>query len=348
MKIILELAKWLFENDFISGEERTSVWADVLGIRDCLEDQREWREEETPQFLLEDEKYKGIEHWWNLRGAGVRPSVQRVGHGKAPSAAEMDAERLNAQLPILLAGEFDLGKLILDVARASGLRPENDWQGIMAAAKHLYKLDAEKLHDTLRKAVMRNPKQIGKFLWEMEDGMSLLPKNLLSGLGGEVVTAIRRRINGSDESYVFGRDNRLLKFPNINALNEALIVRNRFRRIYRLWVAKAAEFDRFGRANGGQYGIMLSFGKCCVEVPFRVWWKLQDPKSPKLGGLKGFTVEKSVYKEDRYWSKEDVIRATLADCVNKGYEGYLLDVENELILLWPPQRAEQNEEKLSA
>ena len=154
-----------------------------------------------------------------------------------------------------------------------------------AATSALYKLDAEELHDAFLAAMKTCGNKLGIIVTDAEYGHTLFPDGFLSRLSGESVSALRKRVDGEETAFFANKKNWILRYPSFNVINEACLVRNRLRRIYRLWVKNFAECDIHGTINHGMPGILLAFGKTLVPVPADIWWKLQDPAAPRLGSI---------------------------------------------------------------
>ena len=296
MKIVRQLANWLLENDRITPDRYREVLLAIQG-----------------EIVKEDEVLLGkarrrqgesgsdedvIETWWDLRGAGTRtrPSRRKGGLKTSPDTKPIKVVDLDPLLPDMLLPPgtaldlFPLAVLLVAVDNARGNRRSSDWAGFAAAVTSLYKTGAEELHDLFLAAMKVHGRKLGKILASAEFGNTLFPADFLSGFSGESVDVLRKRIDGGETDFSANRLNWILQYPSFNIVNEACLVRNRLRRIYRLWVKNFAEGDVCGAANQGEPGISLAFGKTLVSVPVGVWWKLQDPAAPHLGSVRGMAV----------------------------------------------------------
>lgn len=295
MKIVRQLADWLLQNDRITPERYAHVMdaildgvdADAGSLIDAAVDRRDRRE------AAED----ASEEWWNLHGAGERArgkaARRRSGGGHPADTTPVKVWDLDPRLPGLLfppgaaPDAFPLATLLLAVDKARGNRRAADWDGFAAAAAALYKAGGDELHDALRVAMEKRGRALGPLLAAMETGATLFPDGFLGGLSGESVTALRKRADGGETAFSFVKKDWILRYPSFNVLNEACLVRNRLRRVYRLWVRTFSDWDEHGAANRGKPGVCLAFGKTLVHVPFGVWWLLQDPAAPRPGPLRG-------------------------------------------------------------
>ncbi len=297
MKIVRQLASWLLEHDRITPDDYQDV---LLAIMGGVSDQdktvlRRARARKKEQDAAEDD----TEVWWNLRGAGERA------HGKAgrkrgqKATADLTPVKvwdLELRLPDMLLPAsasldvFPLAVLLLAVDEARGNRRLPDWAGFAATATELYKVGAEELHDAFLAAMKGHGCELGPILAAAEMGSTLFPKGFLSHLSGDSVTALRKRIDGEETAFSANKEDWILRYPAFNVFNEACLVRNRLRRVYRLWVQSLTEWDAHGVATGGAPGICLVFGKTFVHVPNIVWWKLQNPAEPRLGSVRGLMV----------------------------------------------------------
>jgi hypothetical protein len=295
MKIIQQLATWLLKNDRITPDEYQNVLTAIMGE---IGDEGKTllarsRVLERAQHAAED----SFETWWDLRGAGERAHVRATHRkgGRRPSQDatpvrvwDLDPQIADMLLPAGAAIDaFPLARLLLAVDGACGNHRTADWTGFAAAVDSLYKTDAEKLHDALLATMKAQGIAIGQILSDAEMGSTLFPEGFLSKLDGESVVALRKRIDGDETSFAMNKEDWILKYPSFNVLNEACLVRNRIRRIYRLWVKSFAEWDRYGVSNGGTPCICLPFGRTLVHVPAAIWWRLKDPGVPQTGSLRG-------------------------------------------------------------
>ena len=296
MKIVRQLADWLLENDRITPEEYQKVLAaiqggmgDGEGKKLRLADMRQ-RDRDAVEDSAED--------WWSLRGAGGRAkaSTRKGGRKAARNTKPIKVDELDPLLPgKLLPGDakpdtFPLAVLLVAVDKARGNRRTLDWAGFAAAATALYKIGAEELHDAFFAAMKVRGQELGKIIADAEMDSTLFPDGFLSDLSGESVTALLKRVGGEETEFSADKADWILRYPSFNVINEACLVRNRLRRIYRLWVKDLADWDACGTANHGNPGICLVFGKTHVHVPAIVWWKLQDPQAPHLGSARGMVV----------------------------------------------------------
>ena len=301
MTIVRQLADWLLEHDRISPDRYVNVLSAILGEDNCCSCDWELFGDAIHRQSERDEDDDATDAWWNLRGAGERArgkAARRRGGGRRTAKAKpIRIEALDPRLPVMLfppdttPAAFPLAALFRAVDEACGnRRPDAGWEGFAAAAAALYKADAETLHDALRAAMAGRGRELGPLLAAMETGDTLFPDDLLDGLSGESVTALRKRIDGDETRHAFVAKDWILRYPSFKTLNEACLVRNRLRRIYRLWVLEFAEFADFvvrpsasglrdsvvRRAASGfrSPGFFLAFGKTRVPVPFGVWVRL--------------------------------------------------------------------------
>lgn len=296
MKIVRQLADWLLQNDRITPERYGHVMDAILGGADT-----------TAGFLIEEAVDRrdrreaaedAVEEWWNLRGAGVRArskAARRPGGRRTSKATPIKVWDLDPRLPGMLfppgaaPDAFPLATLLLAVDEARGSRRAAGWDGFAAAAAALYKAGGDEIHDALRAAMERRGRALGPLLAAMETGATLFPDGFLGGLSGESVTALRKRVDGGETAFSFVKKDWILRYPSFNVLNEACLVRNRLRRVYRLWVQAFSEWNEHSAANRCSTGVCLAFGKTLVHVPLAVWWHLQDPAAPRLGSRRGLT-----------------------------------------------------------
>lgn len=295
MKIIQQLATWLLKNDRITPDEYQNVLTAIMGEIGDEEKALLSRSRvmERAQHAAED----SFETWWDLRGAGERAHVRATHRkgGRRPSQDatpvrvwDLDPQIADMLLPAGAAIDaFPLARLLLAVDGACGNHRTADWTGFAAAVDSLYKTDAEKLHDALLATMKAQGIAIGQILSDAEMGSTLFPEGFLSKLDGESVVALRKRIDGDETSFAMNKEDWILKYPSFNVLNEACLVRNRIRRIYRLWVKSFAEFDKYGATQYGYPSICLTFGDTLVHVPAVVWWKLVGPQIPQDGPFRG-------------------------------------------------------------
>ncbi len=296
MKIVRQLANWLLENDRIAPEKYQNVLAAIQGGMDDagekqlrLADMRQ-RDREAVEDSAED--------WWRLRGAGARAkaSTRKGGHKAARNTKSIKVDELDPLLPDKLLPEgaalasFPLAVLLIAIDNARGNRRSHDWTGFAASAAALYKIGAEELHDAFFAAMKVRGRELGEIIADAEMDSTLFPEDFLSNLSGESVTALLKRVGGEETKFLVDKADWILRYPSFNVINEACLVRNRLRRIYRLWIKNLADWDACGVANHGKPGICLVFGKILVHVPAIVWWKLQDPQAPHLGSARGMVV----------------------------------------------------------
>ena len=298
MKIVRQLANWLLENDRIDLEEYQKVLAAIQGgmgdgegklLR--LADMRQ-RDRDAVEDSAED--------WWSLRGAGGRAKAshrkggRKAAHNTKPiKVDELDPILSDKLLPQGAAEDaFPLADLLIAVDDARGNRHPHDWAGFAAAATALYKIGAEELHDAVLAAMRVRGRELGDILAAAEQGSSLFPEGFLSDLSGESVTALLKHIAGEETDFAVDKAGWILRYPSFNVVNEACLVRNRIRRIYRLWVKTLADWDACGAANHGTPGVCLAFGRTLVHVPAIIWWKLQDPNAPHIGSASGMIIFK--------------------------------------------------------
>lgn len=303
MKIVRQLANWLLENDRIDPEKYQKVLAAIQGgVGDGegkmlhLADMRQ-RDRDAVEDSAED--------WWCLRGAGGRAKASRRKGGRkaARDTKPIKVDELDPLLPDMLLPRgatpeaFPLAVLLVAVDKARGNRRTLDWAGFAASAAALYKIGAEELHDAFFAAMKVRGRELGKIIADAEMGSSLFPKGFLSDLSGESVTVLLKRVAGEETEFSADKADWILRYPSFNVINEACLVRNRLRRIYRLWVKNLADWDVSGAANHGRPDICLVFGKTPVHVPAIIWWKMQDPQAPHLGSARGMVV---AYTDDDF------------------------------------------------
>ena len=296
MKIVRQLANWLLENDRIAPEEYQKVLAaiqsgmgDGEGKKLRLADMRQ-RDREAVEDSAED--------WWCLRGAGGRAkaSTRKGGRKAARNTKPIKVDELDPLLPDMLlprgaaSDAFPLAVLLVAIDKARGNRRNLDWTGFSAAATALYKIGAEELHDAFFAAMKARGRELGELVADAEMDSTLFPEGFLSDLSGESVTVLLKRVGGEETEFSADKADWILRYPSFNVINEACLVRNRLRRIYRLWIKDLADWDACGTANHGKPGICLMFGKTPVHVPAIIWWKLQDPQAPHLGSARGMVV----------------------------------------------------------
>jgi len=291
VKIIRQLAEWMLQSGRLSPEEFNTVRHRILGEPLSDVEIERAREAQETRDSLEDSEVS----WWNLHGAGIRAglkerSPQKKGRRKVPNATPIRVWDLEPRLPVLLMGSgtgFKLPQLLWEIAMASGRDFQKDWTGFVNCAAYLYGLDAEKLHDSLRLAIITDPKDISATLLSMERGDPLFPLGFLKDYSGQSVGNIWKRIRGDDNEFAYGNRNWILKYPNFNTLNEACIVRNRIRRIFRLWVVEGAELVENIRdadhPHGGA-GIQLNFGKVRMNLPLDILQKLYSSGNGAIAG----------------------------------------------------------------
>ena len=288
MKIVRQLADWLLQNDRITPERYGHVLdaildgvdADAGSLIDAAVDRRDRRES------AED----ASEEWWNLHGAGERArgkaARRRGGGGHPADTTPVKVWDLDPRLPGLLfppgaaPDAFPLATLFLAVDKARGNRRAADWDGFAAAAAALYKAGGDELHDALRVAMEKRGRALGPLLAAMETGATLFPDGFLDDLSGESVAALRKRVDGGETAFSFAKADWILRYTSFNILNEACLVRNRLRRVYRLWVQTFADWDEHGAANRCVPVFFLSFGKLRVAVPLCVWWRMARAPAP--------------------------------------------------------------------
>ena len=303
MKIVRQLAQWLLESDRITPEYYREVLLAIQGEIGEGDKKLLFRTDRRQEGAGSDED--AIETWWNLRGAGTRTKLSRCKGGRkaSPGTKPIKVVDLDPLLPDMLLSPgtaldfFPLAELLIAVDNARGNRRSSDWTGFAAAATSLYKIDAEGLHDAFLAAMKIHGLKLGKVLAAAEMGATLFPDGFLADFSGESIDVLRTRIDGEETDYSVNRLNWILHYPSCNIVNEACLVRNRLRRIYRLWVKNFAEDDVGGAASHGKAGICLAFGKTLVPVPVGVWWKLQDPAAPRLGSVRGL----KVFHETKPW-----------------------------------------------
>ena len=293
MKIVRQLATWLLENDRITPdryrEVLLAIQGEVVKADEALLGKARRRQGENGSG--EDE----VETWWNLRGAGTRTRASRRNGGRkvSPGTKPVKVVDLDSLLPDMLLPPgaaldvFPLADLLVAVDKVRGNRRSSDWAGFTAAVASLYKIGAEELHDAFLAAMKVRGYELGEIIAAAEMGSSLFPDGFLSNISGESVAALRKHIAGEETEFSANRADWILRYPSFNVINEACLVRNRLRRIYRLWVKNLAEWDASGATRHGNPGICLVFGKIFVAVPAVVWWRLQDPSSPCLGSVRG-------------------------------------------------------------
>lgn len=296
MKIVRQLANWLLENDRIDLEEYQKV---LLAIQGGMGDG------EGKLLHLADIRQRNrdagedsAEDWWILRCAGGRAkaSHRKGGRKAARNTKLIKVDELDPLLPDKLLPQgaakdaFPLADLLIAIDNARGNRRPHGWAGFAAAAAALYKIGAEELHDAVLAAMKVRGLELGDILAAAEQGSSLFPEDFLSDLSGESVTALLKRIAGEETDFSVDKADWILRYPSFNVINEACLVRNRVRRIYRLWVKTLSDWDAYGAANHGKPGICLVFGRTLVHVPAIVWWKLQDPNAPRIGSAKGMII----------------------------------------------------------
>ena len=288
MKIVRQLADWLLDNDRITSEYYNSVLKAILG--DFESDELIWACDRQ-----EERDFEAAEDWWNLHEADKRArgktACSKGGRKVPPHVTPIKVWDLDRRLPDMLLPAstaldvFPLAVLLLAVDEARGNRRSPDWTGFAAAATELYKVGAEELHDAFLAAMKKHGRELGPILAAAETGSTLFPEGFLSNLSGESVTALHKRMDGKETAFFANKKDWILRYPAFNVVNEACLVRNRLRRVYRLWVHSLSEWDAHGVANKGIEGICLVFGKTFVHVPTIVWWKLQDPAKPRLGSV---------------------------------------------------------------
>ena len=296
MKIVRQLANWLLENDRITPERYREVLLAIQG--EIVKEDEILLGRATRRQGESGSGEEEVETWWNLRSAGTRTRASRRKGGRkaSPDTKPIKVDDLDPLLPDMLLPPgakldlFPLAVLLVAVDNARGNRRASDWAGFAAAVTSLYKTGAEELHDAFLAAMKVHGHKLGKIIAAAELGDTLFPKVFLSNFSGESIDVLRKRIDGAETDYSVNRLNWILHYPSCNIVNEACIVRNRLRRIYRLWVKNFAEDDVGGVANHGKTGICLAFGKTLVPVPVGVWWKLQDPAAPRLGSVRGLKV----------------------------------------------------------
>ena len=295
MKIVRQLADWLLDNNRITPEYYNKVLTAILGKVESDGLNRVFAIQKK-----QDDEERAVEDWWNLRGAGERARIKAAGRRKGgrkgtPNATSIKVWDLDRRLPdvLLPAGAnpevFPLAVLLIAIDEARGNRRSRDWAGFAAAAKELYKLGAEQLHDALLAAMKICGRKLGPILVAAETGSTLFPEGFLSDFSGESVVALRKHVEGEETAFAVSNNTWILRYQSFNILNEACLLRNRLRRVFRLWVQELSEWDDSGVVDDGKAGVYLAFGKTLVPVPLSLWWKLQDPAAPKLGSIRGIT-----------------------------------------------------------
>lgn len=295
MKIVRQLADWLLDNGRITPEYYNKVLTAILGKVDADGLNRAF----AIQKKLDDED-RAVEDWWNLRGAGERAKGKtgrrKGGRKGTPNATPIKVWDLDRHLPDVLLPRganpevFPLAVLLIAIDEARGNRRSKDWAGFAAAATELYKLGAEQLHDALLAAMKICGRKLGPILIAAEKGSTLFPEGFLSKFSGESVDALRKLSEGEETAFSVSNNTWILRYSSFNILNEACLLRNRLRRVFRLWVRELSEWDVSEVDEDGQAGaVCLVFGKTHVPVPVVLWWKLQDPAAPKLGSIRGIT-----------------------------------------------------------
>ena len=293
MKIVRQLADWLLDNGRITPEYYNKVLTAILGKVDPDGLNRAF----AIQKKIDDEE-RAVEDWWNLRGAGERAKGKagrrKGGRKGAPNTTPIKVWDLDRRLPDVLLPrganpeDFPLAVLLIAIDEARGNRRSKDWAGFAAVATELYKLGAEQLHDALLAAMKICGRKLGPILIAAEKGSTLFPEGFLSKFSGESVDALRKLIEGEETEFSFSNNTWILRYSSFNILNEVCLLRNRLRRVFRLWVQELSEWDDSEVDEDGQAGaVCLVFGKTLVPVPVALWWKLQNPAAPKLGSVRG-------------------------------------------------------------
>ncbi len=294
MKIIRQLAQWMLDEGRIDPVHYKAIlWAIDNGtpiideekaiLDECAEEEaREAAFEAADELSGADEKR---EAWWDLFSGHAISREGKAAHGGGRKATAdktpVKVQKLDQGLPAMLLppgadpGAFPLAALLLAVDEARGNRRAKDWAGFVEAAAALYTTGAEELHDALWVAMRKRGRELGRFFATAERGDPLFPEGFLSGLSGESVAALEKIIIGTDTEFSFKKNDWILKYSSFNALNEACIVRNRLRRIYRLWVRHFAYWDSFGAADNGMPCMAMSFGKTTLKVPADIWLYLR-------------------------------------------------------------------------
>ena len=273
MKIINQLADWLLKTEHLSVERYRYVKEVILqeNIPHEVQDMIEGRRKAVQRA---DEAAWGEECWWDLHGAGIRRSVGVRGRCSRRTPSDLTpikVDALDAALPEWLQNrwrDFRLAALIRSVAAGSGfVVSDAGWPGFVSCVERLYGEDADVLHDGLRKALMRRPKVIGALLMDLKAGDTLFPADFLANLKGESVTVLRQRIQGGAPAFCSLKTDWILKYANLNLLNESCLVRNRIHRILRLWLAHAAELHENCRVTGGGACYHMRFGGRVIHLP---------------------------------------------------------------------------------
>ena len=364
MKIIQQLANWLLETDRISTDEYQNVLTAIMGGV-CDKDKPLFTRA-LVRKMDRDAVEDSFEEWWDLRGAGERAHVKSAGRKGGRKAAQnttpINVVELEPRLPEMLmpAGTspdtFPLAVLLIAVDNARCSRRAANWAGFAAAVESLYKASAEELHNALFAAMKIRGRELGAILAAAETNSTLFPEGFLSKLSGESVIALRRHIENDETAFLSDKEDWILRYPSFNVVNEACLVRNRLRRIYRLWVKTFADWDANGIARNGKAGICLTFGKFVVSVPAIVWWKLQDPKDPHIGSARGLVV---------FPDEEPFLNILVDRCPAVFYDSRCIDppeppcafgwirgeglekLKNPIQVLWPIVRQNENVPVLS-
>ena len=296
MRIVRQLANWLLENDRISPDYYQEVLLAIqggIGNEDGKLLSKVGRRQRD-RDAIED----SVEDWWSLRGAGGRAKAHRRKGGqkatrnrKPIKVDELDPILPDKLLPNGAAPDaFPLSVLLFAIDKVRGNHRSQNWSGFAAAVTELYKLSAEELHDSFLAAMKTCGHRLGEIAASAEMGATLFPWDFLLDLSGESVSVLRGRVYGWETDFSASNANWILRYPSFNVVNEACLVRNRLRRIYRLWIENFSEWDACGATSRGNPGICLVFEKAVVPVPVLVWWKLQNPAAPRLGSIRGMTV----------------------------------------------------------
>ena len=273
MKIIGQLAMWMLNTNRISEGRYYDICNRILGEPLTLEQAAKIaspEDEKAEREAVEDA-------WWKLRGAGVRHDLKEAGkrkggRPKVPNKKSVKVWELEPKLPEVLMGDeaaFGLPSLLWPVAAEAGRRFSRDWRGFADCVAFLYGLDAERLHDSFRAAVIRHHKLIPPLLIALEDGDSLFPADFLSDYAGKSVGIIRNRLAGEADVLVHGKTDWILRYSNFNTINEACLVRNRLHRVFRLWVRHGATLHDDCRVTPGRFCLHLNFGERIVHFPLR-------------------------------------------------------------------------------
>lgn len=271
MKIIGQLADWMLRTERISPRQFERVKRLILGVSYATmcasadADEAAAREEEE---WLESEWDLAREEWWDLHGAGVRAG--RTGgpaHGGRRHVRGRRAIKvwdLAPQIPERLGplAEVQLAGLLSAVAAVLGRTGMCDsWEAFAEGVDYLHGLDVEALHDAVRVAAMRRVADVVPPLFAAEAGRTLLPVDFLSDLSGKSVNVLKARLESDEVEFHHQKTDWILAYGTFRTLVRASRVRNRLRRIFRLWMRTAVDVvpDVARYARGAERDQPLSF-----------------------------------------------------------------------------------------